>query len=191
MRLHAVERGHRLKESVILGLVHRTVGDTPDVMRVQYHRPDFFGRPYGAITNRAMRGPGEWPIDQRELFAAFVSSMNECDFCATCHSEFACQAGDRADVERMLRARATGDARLDAAFEFLAAFAVGPESLTPAHVEHLRSAGVRDEGIRDLAQIAFSFCLINRVSNALAFKVLTREQWARAWPTMRDRGYRM
>jgi hypothetical protein len=52
----------------------------------------------------------------------------------------------------------------------------------------LREVG-RDEAIRDLAQISFSFCLINRVAGALGFKVMGREQFARGWPTMRDRGY--
>jgi uncharacterized peroxidase-related enzyme len=191
MRLASVERGHRVKESLVLGLVRLRVGDTPDVMRAQMHRPEFFGRAYGAITHRAMRGPGDWSIAERELFAAYVSTRNRCDFCEAAHSEFACQAGDRGEVERTLREGVAGDPRLDAALAFLAAFAAGPEDLSLEHVDRLRDAGVRDEAIRDLAQIAFSFCLINRVADALGFKVLSPGQFARGWPMMRDRGYRI
>jgi uncharacterized peroxidase-related enzyme len=190
MRLQAVERGHRLKERLILGLVRRTMGDATDVQRVLFHRPEFFGRPLGAITHRAMRLRGDWSIAERELFAAYVSVQNRCEFCVVCHGEYACQAGDREQVERVLSDGVAGEARLDAALAFLAAFASGPAAITPSHLEGLRRAGVRDEAIRNLAQIGFSFCLINRVADALEFTVPRRELFARGWPRMRDSGYR-
>jgi uncharacterized peroxidase-related enzyme len=190
MRLQAVERGHRFKERLILGLVRRTMGEATDVQRVLFHRPEFFGRPLGAITHHAMRLPGDWSIAERELFAAYVSTQNQCEFCIVCHGEYACQAGDRRDVERTLRDGARDDARLDAALAFLAAFASGPSAIGPSHLEGLRRAGVRNGAIRDLAQIAFSFCIINRVADALEFKVPGRDLFARGWPRMRDSGYR-
>lgn len=190
MRLEAVERGHRLKERLILGIVRRTTGEATDVQRVLFHRPEFFGRPLGVITHHAMRLPGDWSIAERELFAAYVSVQNRCDFCIACHGEYACQAGDRAAVEARLRDEASGNPRLDAALAFLAAFAAGPGAIETSHIDRLREAGVGDEAIRDLAQIAFSFCLINRVADALEFRVPPAELFARTWPTMRDRGYR-
>jgi uncharacterized peroxidase-related enzyme len=190
MRLKAVERGHRFKERMILGIVRRTMGEATDVQRVLFHRPEFLGRPLGAITHHAMRLPGDWSIAERELFAAHVSNQNRCQFCIVCHGEYASQAGDRAVVERALRDGVVGDPRLDAALEFLTAFATGPDAITPGHLDRLRQAGVRDEAIRDLAQIGFSFSLINRVADALEFKVPAPDLFARSWPRMRDRGYR-
>jgi uncharacterized peroxidase-related enzyme len=179
-----------LKERLILGIVRRTMGEATDVQRVLFHRPEFLGRPLGEITHHAMRLPGDWSIAERELFAAHVSTENRCDFCIVCHGEYASQAGDRALVERTLRDGAVGDTRLDAALEFLTAFAAGPQAITPSHVDRLRRAGVRDEAIRDLAQIGFSFSLINRVADALEFKVPAPDLFARSWPRMRDHGYR-
>jgi hypothetical protein len=46
------------------------------------------------------------------------------------------------------------------------------------------------EAIRDVAAIRFSFCLIDRVAEALDFRVPPPELIAMTWPTMRDRGYR-
>jgi uncharacterized peroxidase-related enzyme len=190
MRLKAVERGHRLRERMILGIVRRTMGEATDVQRVLFHRPEFLGRPLGDITHHAMRLPGDWSIAERELFAAYLSKQNGCDFCIACHGEYASQAGDRALVERTLGDGHAGDARLDAALAFLAAFAAGPAALNRDHLEHLRQAGVRDEAIRDLAQIAFSFSLLNRVADALEFRVPRPGLFARSWPRMRDHGYR-
>jgi uncharacterized peroxidase-related enzyme len=199
MRLQAVERGHRWKERMILGIVRRTMGEATDVQRVLFHRPEFLGRPLGVITHHAMRLPGDWSIAERELFAAYLSNENRCDFCVVCHGEYASQAGDRSVVERILRDGATGatgatgaagDARIDAALAFLTAFASGPDAITPEVLERLRAAGVRDEAIRDLAQIAFSFSLINRVADALEFEVPAPALFAKSWPRMRDSGYR-
>ncbi|MBA2382952.1 MAG: hypothetical protein H0V73_12650 [Chloroflexi bacterium] len=175
---------------MILGIVRRTMGEATDVQRVLFHRPEFLGRPLGAITHHAMRLPGDWSVAERELFAAFLSKQNRCDFCIACHGEYASQAGDRSLVERILSDGVAGDARLDAALEFLTAFATGPAAITSRHLDRLRQAGVRDEAIRDLAQIAFAFSLINRVADSLEFRVPGPDLFARSWPRMRDHGYR-
>jgi uncharacterized peroxidase-related enzyme len=190
MRLQVAERGHRLKERLILGLVGRMVGEATDVQRVLFHRPEFFGRSLGTITHHAMRLPSDWSVAERELFAAYVSVQNRCEFCIVCHGEYACQAGDREAVEATLRNGDADDPRVAAALTFLAAFAAGPDAIELSHVERLREVYVSDQAIRDLAQIGFSFCLINRVSDALEFRVPPPELFAKTWPTMRDRGYR-
>lgn len=190
MRLQVVERGHRFKERMILGIVRRTMGEATDVQRVLFHRPEFLGRPLGVITHHAMRLSSDWSVAERELFAAFISKQNGCDFCIACHGEYASQAGDRPLVQRTLRDGVAGDVQLDAALGFLTAFAAGPDAIKPLHLDRLRQAGVRDEAIRDLAQIAFSFSIINRVADALEFRVPEPDLFARSWPRMRDRGYR-
>ena len=192
MRLSVVDRGHRLRERLILGLVRLMSGEAPDIMRALFHRPALFGRPLGAITNRAMRQPGYWSVAERELFAAYVSQCNRCEFCIVCHGEYASQAGDRHKVEHVLHSGTDKDPRLDAALDFLAAFAAGPEMVEASHVEALRRACVPEAGIRDLAHIAFVFCVINRVADALEFAVPPPAQFARSWPAMRgQRAYRV
>lgn len=190
MRLRVAERGHRLKERLILGLVGRMVGEATDVQRVLFHRPELFGRPLGAITHHAMRLPSDWSVAERELFAAYISVQNRCEFCIVCHGEYACQAGDREAVEATVRDGVAHDPRIAAALGLLAAFATSPDAIQQSHVERLREVGVRDAAIRDLAQIGFSFCVINRVADALEFRVPSPELFAKTWPTMRDRGYR-
>jgi hypothetical protein len=50
------------------------------VLRTLYYRPERFGRPFSAALDAAMRGPSDWSAGERELFAAFVSSVNQCPF---------------------------------------------------------------------------------------------------------------
>jgi hypothetical protein len=47
---------------------------------MNYYRPDFYGTPMREIAQEAMRGPSAWSVADRELMAAIVSKMNECEF---------------------------------------------------------------------------------------------------------------
>jgi hypothetical protein len=80
MRLKNVERGHA--PSRLLYVVIRALSGyrAPDVVRTLRYRPAFFGAAHGAHTHEAMRGSSAWSVGERELFAAFVSRLNQCHF---------------------------------------------------------------------------------------------------------------
>lgn len=81
MRLSVVESGHGPAEAAVLDQIREAVGREPvDVMKTLYYRPELFGRPFSAVLDDAMRGPSDWSPGERELFAAFVSSLNQCPF---------------------------------------------------------------------------------------------------------------
>jgi hypothetical protein len=81
MRLNCVARGDRLLARLFYAFIRTRSGfRAPDVARTVRYRPLFFGRPHSAHTQAVMRGPSDWSIGERELFAAFVSRMNECHF---------------------------------------------------------------------------------------------------------------
>ena len=50
------------------------------VLKTLHYRPEVFGRPFSTALDAVMRGPSEWTPGERELFAAFVSLLNECEF---------------------------------------------------------------------------------------------------------------
>jgi hypothetical protein len=50
------------------------------VLKTINYRPELFDRPFSAALDVAMRGPSDWSAAERELFAAFVSSLNQCPF---------------------------------------------------------------------------------------------------------------
>ncbi|HEY8628819.1 MAG TPA: hypothetical protein VIL56_10925 [Gaiellaceae bacterium] len=73
MRLGVVDAG--------AGELRRRLGREPSgVLRTLYYRPELFGRPFSDALDLAMRGPSDWSAGERELFAAFVSSLNQCPF---------------------------------------------------------------------------------------------------------------
>ena len=55
-------------------------GFVSDVRRVLSYREELFGRPFSEALQDVMRGPSDWSVAERELFAAFVLSLNQCVF---------------------------------------------------------------------------------------------------------------
>lgn len=81
MRLAKVRSGHRLPQKLLLTVMRVMGGSDPaDVLKTLLYRPEFFGRPFSAWVQQALRGPSEWSVGERELFAAFVSRQNRCVF---------------------------------------------------------------------------------------------------------------
>ena len=81
MRLDVVARGEGVGVRMFYGVVRLLSGfPAPDVVRTLKYRAHLFGRPHSAHTQAVMRGPSEWSVGERELFAAFVSNLNRCQF---------------------------------------------------------------------------------------------------------------
>ena len=81
MRLNAVERGEGLSARLLYAVIRVVSGfRAPDVVRTLRYRRSFFGAPHSAHTHAVMRGPSPWTVGERELFAAFVSRLNQCLF---------------------------------------------------------------------------------------------------------------
>jgi hypothetical protein len=81
MRLARIERRHRLKQRLILQMIRTTQRrEPPDVLKTLFYRPELFGAPFSAACHAVLRGPSEWSVGERELFAAFTSAQNQCPF---------------------------------------------------------------------------------------------------------------
>ncbi len=81
MRLEILNSGHALKMKAmfaVMRLVSRQ--KVPDVVKTLTYRPDFFGNLLNECFQEAMRGPSVWSVGDRELMAAYVSKVNECEF---------------------------------------------------------------------------------------------------------------
>lgn len=81
MRLKRVEHSHGLKSRLIFAMIRLVQRRrAPDIVRTLFYRPEFFGRSMNEWTHAAMRGPSDWSVWERELFAAFTSKLNQCVF---------------------------------------------------------------------------------------------------------------
>jgi hypothetical protein len=81
VRLAAVDSGHAPDEAAMLAMIRERSGNEPlGVVKTILYRPELFGRPFSDALERVMRGPSEWSVGERELFAGFTSLLNQCPF---------------------------------------------------------------------------------------------------------------
>jgi hypothetical protein len=81
VRLRSLESGHDPGEAREHDAIRERRGaEPPDVLKTLHYRPELFGRPFSDTLEPAMHGPSDWSVGERELFAAFVSSLNQCPF---------------------------------------------------------------------------------------------------------------
>jgi hypothetical protein len=81
MRLAVVETGHDPQEQAVLDMLRTESGREPvDVVKTLHYRPEIFGEPFCNLLDLAMRGESDWSPAERELFAAYTSSLNQCPF---------------------------------------------------------------------------------------------------------------
>jgi len=81
MRLQILENGHRPLQRAIMGFVRKmTQEPVPGPILVMSYRRDLFGKHLAACLRESMRLGSEWTLGETELFAAFVSSVNRCQY---------------------------------------------------------------------------------------------------------------
>jgi hypothetical protein len=81
VRLKCVRDGDSFKHKLIFFVIKlQTRRPPPDVVKTLMYRSSFFGKWLSSLTQSAMRGPSDWSIAERELFAAHASKLNQCVF---------------------------------------------------------------------------------------------------------------
>jgi hypothetical protein len=81
VRLPSLENGQKWREKLLLVAMGLMMGRrAPDVVKTLLYRRDYYGDPYNELLEAVMRGPSDWSVGERELFAAFVSNLNRCRF---------------------------------------------------------------------------------------------------------------
>lgn len=51
-----------------------------DMRKLLLYRRELFGDAMSAAFHDLLRGPSDWSVGERELFAAYVSAQNQCPF---------------------------------------------------------------------------------------------------------------
>ena len=173
MRLGKVANGQSFPRKLMLGFMQLASGmPSLDVMRTLMHRPKFFGKPYSAWLHEVMRGPSEWSVGERELFAAFTSRKNACQFCTSGHTAVSSLALDDPDlVEAVLNdwQKAPVNPQVKATLALLEKLTLKPEEVTSVDIDRVRSAGVSNQAIEEAIRVCALFNIINRLADAFDF----------------------
>lgn len=192
MRLREVERGASLGNRLLVGFISTVMRmRLPDAARVAFYHKDF-GRPLGAWTHAAMRGPSTWTIGERELMAAMVAKWNSCAFCVGAHSAVAAKQLARSTIEETLADYPTAPIAngLRATLAFLEKMTLHPADLSAADARVVLRSGVTSEALVDAIAVASAFNIVTRYADALDFAIPSPSEFDRAGDMLLKRGYR-
>jgi uncharacterized peroxidase-related enzyme len=134
------------------------------------YRPET-GKPLLELAEVLLRGPHPLTEGERELIAAYVSGLNQCDFCCGSHSAFAAAQLD-AGMTLVDQVRADLDTapvseKLRALLRIAGAVQAGGR-VRDELVAAARAAGATDLEVHDTVLIAAAFCMYNRYVDGLA-----------------------
>ena len=128
-------------------------------------------RPLNELAEALLHAPNSLTAGERELIAAYVSSLNDCYFCQTIHGAIAAAhlEGDEELVRRVKAdfAHAAISEKLKALLVIAGKVQKGGKHVTAADVETARKTGATDVEIHDTVLIAAAFCMFNRYVDGL------------------------
>jgi uncharacterized peroxidase-related enzyme len=143
----------------------------PGITGLLRYRPQTAG-PLNALADALLHAPHpSLTAGERELIAAYVSGLNECNFCCSSHSAFAAAQLDggmplvlsvRADAET-----AAVTAKMRALLRIAAAVQRDGRLVDAQMVAEARAEGATDLEIHDTVLIAAAFCMFNRYVDGL------------------------
>ncbi|GAA2848995.1 carboxymuconolactone decarboxylase [Actinoplanes cyaneus] len=142
----------------------------PGIQGLLKYRPET-AAPLMALAETLLRGPNSLTPGERELIAAHVSALNECDFCRDSHAAAAAaQLPEGMALVEQVRAdpsSAPVAAKLRALLRIAEAVRRDGRDVTESLVADARSVGATDPEIHDTVLIAAAFAMFNRYVDGL------------------------
>jgi uncharacterized peroxidase-related enzyme len=144
--------------------------DEPGIRGLFRYRPET-ALPMSQLAEVLLRGDSTLSRGERELIAAYVSSLNECHFCRSAHAASAAaqlpEGMDLVDQVREDASTAPVSPKLRSLLDIAEAVQRGGRNVTAALADAARAAGATDLEIHDTVLIAAAFCMFNRYVDGL------------------------
>ncbi len=192
MRLNILNNGYKFGTKILFKVIQIASGHPlPDAAKIIFYRSDFYGNQMKRFTHETMRGSSEWTVAERELMAAFISKLNECEFCIGAHTATSSIAyKDKTKVDAVLNNLETApiEEQLRATLGMLRKL-TQEHSVDTGDMNKLLQAGVSYDQIEDALAVCFAFNVTNRLADAFGFFVPDTKAFAAGAKYLLKRGY--
>jgi len=129
------------------------------------------GKALSNLAHTLLHGPSGLTSGERELIAAYVSELNQCEFCHESHSASAnVHLMDNGNTIKMIRNdvdHAPVSSKMKALLRIAALVQKSGREVQPEDIDAARNEGASDEDIHDTVLIAAAFCMYNRYVDGL------------------------
>ena len=146
--------------------------DFPGIRSLFIYRPET-ALPLNMLVQTMLHNPHPTlTAGERELIAAYVSTLNSCKYCSTIHGAIAKHqlAGNDLVVQQVMSDPASADIspKMKTLLQIAAKVQQGGKQVTAAIINDARDEGATDLEIHDTVLIAAAFCMYNRYVDGLA-----------------------
>jgi uncharacterized peroxidase-related enzyme len=128
-------------------------------------------KPLLELADALLQAPSDLSKGDRELIAAYVSYLNDCNFCQNSHSAAAaCHYGDNFEIVLAVKNdpdTALIPGKLKALLVIAACVQKGGKNVSEKDIETAKKLGATDIEIHDTVLIAAAFCMFNRYVDGL------------------------
>lgn len=128
------------------------IDETSGIVDIFMSNPKKYG-PALALAQEILREDADLSPKDREIIAAFTSSINKCQYCTTSHEAFAASLGATpADV-----------VRISPLLSYVERLTLDPSSLTKQDYDNVISAGFTEQELSDAIAVCAAFNFFNRI----------------------------
>ena len=141
-----------------------SLADDASLIDLYKAHPSIAG-PVLALNDVIMRQPAPFTPAEREAIAAYVSTMNACQYCTGLHSNAAGKLGMEDDaIDAICRRPETpDDPRLTPVLAYIAKLTAAPATVSRKDVQAILDAGWSEEAVSYAAFIAGLYAMMNRI----------------------------
>ncbi|MBP0002004.1 MAG: carboxymuconolactone decarboxylase family protein [Cyanobacteria bacterium SID2] len=153
-------------------MAHIELPELPGIAALLTYRPDT-GMLLNQLADVLLRGESPLSPGERELMAAYVSALNECQFCRASHGAVARQFLEDGENENVVEAaicdvdNAPISEKLKALLHVAAKVQMDGKQVNAEDIQRAKAAGACDRSIHDTVLVASAFCMYNRYVDGL------------------------
>ena len=165
----------------------------PGIIELLFYK-NSTGTALSNLAHTLLLGPSPLSPGEREMIAAYVSHLNNCEFCH--HSHCAAATAHLEDNGETMKAilrgqdQASISEKLNQLLKIASRVQSGGKTVLPADIEAAKQAGATDEEIHDTVLIAAAFCMFNRYVDGLGTIPAAKHEYAEMGRRMK-KGYKL
>ena len=155
------------------------------------HNPKRYS-PLVELVQNLMRGESALTAAERELIAAYVSSLNACNFCCGTHQAIAADLNVNPQLlEAMVNDLSTAPIKeaLRPVFALVKKLTQTPSQTTQADIDAVLASGWDKQAVEDVIAVSSLFNLMNRLVNGFGFESPEPESLAGMAKMINNQGY--
>jgi uncharacterized peroxidase-related enzyme len=176
-------------------MTHISTGiNMPGIVELLFYKGST-GKALSNLAHTLLHGPSSLSSGERELIAAYVSRLNNCEFCHESHAAAAnTHLNDKgATIKSILESvdHSPVSAKMKALLKIAAKVQKSGREVTPQDISHAKEHGATDEEIHDTVLIAAAFCMYNRYVDGLSTNLpKTKDEYVPMGERLANKGYK-